>query len=270
MRSALKSAYYKHIHPRNKDSIATVAAIDATFGSFLQLPRQLLTVDFVRWLICFPRFIWFSKIMRKLEVEQVTNDVSANTISHNLLGMADISCPRSHILIRPLLSLDPIVNNISDLKVLSIGPRTEGEIFNLMGYGFKSENITGVDLISYSPYIKIGNMHQLPFEDNSFDVIVCGWCISHSDEPKKAAEEIMRVSKPGAIVSLGVAYAPDHLRVEDLAKTGYTVGPTADLRITSLEKMENLFQDKIKHVFFNHDAYDADTHSSIITIFQLS
>ena len=56
-------------------------------------------------------------------------------------------------------------SELKNLKVLSIWPRSEGEIFNIFAHGFELNNITGLDLFSYSPYIKLGDMHNLKFND---------------------------------------------------------------------------------------------------------
>ena len=45
------------------------------------------------------------------------------------------------------------------IRKFCIGPRNEAEIFMLWSYGFKLENIVGLDLISYSPLIDLGDMY---------------------------------------------------------------------------------------------------------------
>jgi hypothetical protein len=41
------------------------------------------------------------------------------------------------------------------MKILIIGPRNEGEIYNFISNGFLMKNITAIDLISYSSKIKL-------------------------------------------------------------------------------------------------------------------
>jgi ubiquinone/menaquinone biosynthesis C-methylase UbiE len=72
-----------------------------------------------------------------------------------------------------------------------------------MSYGIKPGNLKTLDHISYSPWITTGDMHDIPFEDNSFDVLILGWVIGYSRKPERVAEEIISVSRPGAIVSIG-------------------------------------------------------------------
>ena len=49
--------------------------------------------------------------------------------------------------------------------------------------------------------IKVGNVHNLSFQSDLFDLIVCGWTIAYSEKPLEAIKEIVRVTKPlGKIV----------------------------------------------------------------------
>ena len=64
---------------------------------------------------------------------------------------------------RPMLmanvvsSLARVQQRIDKLDVLSIGPRSEIEIFGLIGAGFSPDRIRAVDLFSYSPFVEIGD-----------------------------------------------------------------------------------------------------------------
>lgn len=48
----------------------------------------------------------------------------------------------------------------------------------------------------YSPDI-VGDMHNMPFSDDSQDAVICIAVLEHVEDPKKACEEIYRVLKPG-------------------------------------------------------------------------
>jgi len=91
------------------------------------------------------------------------------------------------------------------LKVLSIGPRTEMEFYYLwLFFGFSWENIAGADLVSTTPQIVCADMSKrLPFEDNTFDVIVASHCLEKSRDPQRTRDEILRVAKPGAKAIIG-------------------------------------------------------------------
>jgi SAM-dependent methyltransferase len=55
--------------------------------------------------------------------------------------------------------------------------------------------VTG-DLISPWADVKM-DVQDIPFEDNSFDVIMCNHVLEHVDDSKKAMQEFFRVMKPG-------------------------------------------------------------------------
>ena len=151
---------------------------------------------------------------------------------------------------------------------MTIGPRTEGEILNLFSHGFKKENVKGLDLISYSPLIEVGDMHNMPFEDNSFDIVICGWVIAYSNNKQKAASEIIRVLKNNGIASIGVSYSPK--TNEEIEKErGYLI--SSPERITSAEQVLNLFNSNLKTTFFVNDVEDdqIDKHVQIVTTFSV-
>ncbi|GAB6053157.1 hypothetical protein JCM17960_19770 [Magnetospira thiophila] len=126
---------------------------------------------------------------------------------------------RPWILIRPLLGLDAVRRRLGALKVLSVGPRTEEEIIALLGSGFAAENITAVDLITYSPWISLADMHDLPFADEGFDIVLAGWVLSYSQQPEKAAAEMWRVLRPGGHLAIGCQYVPEEME-ENRARGG--------------------------------------------------
>ncbi|MDA0782220.1 MAG: class I SAM-dependent methyltransferase [Rickettsiales bacterium] len=230
-----------------------------------RMPRQLLTVDITRFFICYFRKLFFINIMRNTRsLENLDEGVGKNTIMHNLKGQKDVAVNRSHLLIRPVIAIDKVIKNIENCKVLTVGPRTEGELFNLMGYGFKSKNIRGLDLISYSPKVDLGDMHNMPYEDNSFDVIFLGWVMAYSNDRVKAAKEIMRVAKSGAIIAVGASYDPK-TDEEIQAQMGYLTG--TDDKFRNAEHMMEPFGDNIKHVYFCQDVEDQKQFCDMITIF---
>lgn len=54
-----------------------------------------------------------------------------------------------------------------------------------------------------------GDAQDLPFEENSFDSVVCGFGIIHVPDPKKALQEMYCVLKPGGQVAVSVWEAPN-------------------------------------------------------------
>lgn len=52
----------------------------------------------------------------------------------------------------------------------------------------------------------VGNIHDLPFEDNSVDAIICIAVLEHVENPFRAFEEMHRVLKPGGYCFIYVPF----------------------------------------------------------------
>lgn len=232
-------------------------------GLFKNFMHQFLQVDIIRYTISRLRFFWFVKILRRIKtLKGDENKVAKNTIMHNLKGLKDYAAVRPLALIKPL----SVIETLSyESKVLCIGPRTEGEILALIGYGFLGRNITGLDLITYSPWVIAGDMHDMPFQDNTFDVVLAGWVIAYSNDPHQAAKEMIRVLKPGGIVAIGVEYAPSGMH-ENL---GYVAG--AGRKTSQSNQITQYFKDSIDHIYFNHEINSdrKNFKGSVLVIFSI-
>lgn len=143
---------------------------------------------------------------------------------------------RSSLLINPIMSCRFI--NKKNVKILSVGPRTEGEIYNLISKGFSLKNITAIDLQTYSPLIKLGDIHNLELPDDYFDIVICGWTIAYSYNKAKAASELIRVAKNNSLLSISGTY-------EGQEKGSIT-----------MEELSGLFKNNIKKILFNLDHKD--------------
>lgn len=158
--------------------------------------------------------------------------------------------PRMSWLIHAVLSLEKVNSNS---RILSIGARTENEILLLYSLGFNS--IEAVDLQSYSPLIQVGDMHKLNFTNGTYDLVICGWTISYSRTPKIAAKEILRVTRSGGIIAIGLEHVPclrqarlKAIRQKDPLKESF------QKRINSCSDIISLFgRPNIRHVYFRHD-----------------
>lgn len=237
---------------------------------FSWLPREMLRVRLLRFLVCAARYVWFVFVRRRLRATAGGDGVARSTVKHNLRGMLDLHAERSLRLIWPLAAMaagDRI--DLREQKVLSIGPRTEGEIFNLVAHGFRLKNITGLDLITYSPRIQLGDMHAMPFPDASFDVALLGWVISYSDRKSAAAAEVTRVVKPGGLVAIGVEWGrktPEQVAAE---RTGYIVGSAQ--RLPTVDAILDLFGDRVDRIYFRQDDQDisANEVGDLLVVFRL-
>ena len=146
---------------------------------------------------------------------------------------------RSTMLIAPLKSLDFV--NFKNAKVLSVGPRTESEIFNLVGHGFKLKNIEAIDLQSYSKVIKLGDLLDIPFENDKFDIVICGWVLSYTNKVKKGIDEMIRVTKNNGIICIGISDHDTKVTKESLSSSGEII---------------NYFGENLKEVYFKYHPKD--------------
>ena len=228
--------------------------------------RQFLLVDRVRLIVGTARYLWYIRLRRRFTtLSESGAGITERTVSHNLIGLKDRAVVRSSKLVRPLSAIETLG---PDSKILSIGPRTEGELLNLVGHGFRPENVRGVDLISYSPWVDLGNMHDLPYPDDSFDATVMSFVLSYSDQRQRAAAEMVRVTKNEGLVAVSAEWNP--LTDEEIRERyGYNVG--AEKRIESVEEMLGFFGDSAGHVYYNHPVHSShmDRVNSMCVIFEV-
>ncbi len=145
----------------------------------------------------------------------------------------------------PLKSIDFI--NFETSKILSVGPRNEGELFLIRSLGFKWKNISSIDLISYSNLTELGDIHKSRYLDNFFDIIVCGWVLSYSNNYEKSLEELLRITKNKGLISIGFTYIP-----REIDKNREYDDRTIILDTT--EQILEKYKNNIEHVYFNFDA----------------
>ncbi|MBI1812275.1 methyltransferase domain-containing protein [Candidatus Peregrinibacteria bacterium] len=209
---------------------------------------QLLRADCIRLCVAALRYWYFVGLRRRMRTFDLeTGDIGVNTVHHNMLGLKKIrglSVPRSSLLIYPLSA----IRMSKSTPVLCIGPRSEGELLNLMGMGFR--NVRGFDLISYSPWVDLGDMHAMSYADDQFGVVIMGWVIAYSNNRVKAAEEAVRVCRNGGIIAVGVEWSRES--VEEASKrVGYQI--CDEKRLQSVAEILELFGDHVDRVFFSHD-----------------
>lgn len=219
---------------------------------------NLYKIRTVRKIVVKSRAFVLIRIFRKLKTSESENAFDV-TIKHNFKGLFQCN-DRVKLLVKPLTAIEKIN---PDSKVLIIGPRNEHDLYLLASEGVKMKNIIGLDLISYSSKIKIGDMHQMEFLDNSFDAVIFGWTLSYSAAPQLAMNEIIRVTKPGGLVAVGVEYTNlDKKSTEELL--GYSIQDYERLaeRVNSTNQIIDLFGNQLSKVYFEHDAPLKRAHTS--------
>jgi len=95
-----------------------------------------------------------------------------------------------------------------DSRILDVGCATGGFINFLEEKGYK--NLYGIEPIqtyvnkANNKNIKVGNVYLIPFEDNSFDIIILDQVLEHLSNLKLAMKVIRRVLDKGGLCYIGV------------------------------------------------------------------
>lgn len=237
--------------------------------------NEFFRIKIVVALISSFRYFLFALIFKQRRVLDSTTGqshfVATNTVAHNLKGLRlseirAFSGERPDLLLRIISVIGAI--NRETAKILFVGTRAESELFIARSYGFAKANIRGLDLISYSKLVDLGDMHCMPYGDSEWDVIVLAWVLAYSESPNIACQEVRRVAKNGTIIAIGIQYHP--LSTKEIGKSlGYI--PGAKARIESTEAILSFFEGFIDKVFFRHDVSPEEMTSSgeIILVFSI-
>lgn len=216
--------------------------------------------------------------------EKAAEDVHQFGIEHNIDQLMNLTAlDRPLQLLTPLLSIDYIRRHQSSIDLLSIGPRSEAELFALYGMGFNPKHVKALDLISYSDLVTLGDAHDMPFAADSFDVIVLGWVFAYSANNQKIADEVMRIAKPGAHIAIGCVCEPPARYPEEALKAKTQVGGVHTTwkdqrfgeRVLSLffncGQILRMFENRIDTVVFQTEPHPklAENRSNLLVILRL-
>ena len=84
-------------------------------------------------------------------------------------------------------------------KVLCLGPRWASEI-SYISNTFKCDAL-GLDLFTTDPsLVKVGDMHEMPFEDSTFDIVYQKNTFNKSYDIRKCLDECVRFLKNGGVI----------------------------------------------------------------------
>ena len=190
------------------------------FNHFRSIYLSLYNSEYFRIFIGYIRWFYFVKISKKLKTFEGGDpkDNLENTISHNMIvydkfPLVDFRVKRMTNLINSIGGIETLKN---ESVFLIIGPRTESDILKIKGL-FYTNRIFAIDLISYSPWIDLQNMHELNFESNFFDCTICGWTISYSNNPILLIKNLIRVTKNAGFIAFGV----EHVTIDKLVGENY-------------------------------------------------
>lgn len=231
------------------------------------ISNQIFRLPCVRDLLVKDRFenIFYSNIRRsnsELSTEMTVLQ-NSNIDSMFFSGMSQ----RPDLIINVLASVNFIRQNAHRLRVLCIGARTEAEIFSLVNAGFHLKNISAIDLFSYTPHIEIGDVHNLRFDDLSFDVVICGWVLEFCKDVELACREIRRVVKKNGLICLGGMHHPSETDIEILNRRKLHSDRKWYCNIRDIKEIFNINDENF---IFKSDieSADLDKRGEVIAIFK--
>jgi ubiquinone/menaquinone biosynthesis C-methylase UbiE len=109
-------------------------------------------------------------------------------------------------------NLIKIIKEINPVSILDAGCG-EGFIIKLISENIEDElKISGFDLSEQAvgfagkankdADIKAASIYNIPFEENSFDLVICSEVLEHLEKPEEALKEINRVAKRNIILTV--------------------------------------------------------------------
>lgn len=169
----------------------------------------------------------------------------------NILSPSTLSLERHRLL---WLYLQQKTNFFTaELKVLHFAPE---QCFLKRFKQLKNLDYTTTDLLSPIADVK-ADICNLPFDDNSYDVILCNHVLEHIPDDTKAMKELYRVMKPGGY---GIFQIPQDLSrdktfeddsITDKAERARIFGQYDHVRIYGLD-----YFDKLRTIGFKVDEVD--------------
>ena len=251
----------------NFDNLVSADNLSTTLDYLKTNPTKLLQIQAIRaWIT--------SKRAEKLSGGlQFSNSSFARkgTVNHNSTSLQSLQgYDRGSQLIYPLLADSFLASHMPWLDFLVIGPRNEAEILHLAAHGAKRERVKAIDLISYSPYVEIGDMHEVNCDDNCIDIALIGWVLAYSSNPVLALKEICRVVRPGGYLCIGwdIAINPkdtyqqhDHFNAP-IAES--FLDPNDSLTIKSTRDIETCLRlagQSFQTIYANDARFPFDSHS---------
>lgn len=100
-----------------------------------------------------------------------------------------------------------LINRVAEQRrdggsVLCVGCRNGLELDRFRAHGF--DDVVGIDIFSRRDDIKVMDMHEMTFPDDSFDVVYSSHALEHSYDVGRVADQIVRVARDGAVVGVEV------------------------------------------------------------------
>jgi SAM-dependent methyltransferase len=180
------------------------ASVQTNATLFRQLLLKPRVFDFVSCLLQLRDHRRLSKIQKDRPQDEfyaTVKDYNAGVTQKKL-----VTTTRRAEMLYQVLSLPP--RDLSNEKLLIVGPRNVQELFIAWLYGYNWKNIQAIDLYSTNRKILVMNMEDLAFPNDSFDAIVMAFTLAYAKDTFKCLSEMSRVLKPSGRFVFGASYTP--------------------------------------------------------------
>ena len=206
--------------------------------------KYFLKLKIFRYFYVLTRFLIFVFIFKNLRTIKETKKSFKATTDRNLkslLSLRDIyDGSRSEFFLNKLKKIETL-DKIKKSKILIIGPRNEGEIYNFYAKGFLMKNITAIDLISYSKKIKACDANfYLKNCKKKFDFIYLGFVLSYFKDPEKILYLAKKCLKKNGYLIVCVEAPRRIINTRKVEKT---------INFSDLKSLNNIFSTKLKHIY---------------------
>jgi SAM-dependent methyltransferase len=111
-----------------------------------------------------------------------------------------------------LRRLAPVIGSSAALLDVAPQPQVRRVLKDLVADGY-----VGLDLLPGREITVFGDLTKLPFQDGSFDVIMCYHVLEHIPDDRGAMRELARVLAPGGLALVQVPRRPNAMTVENPA-----------------------------------------------------
>lgn len=153
-----------------------------------------------------------------------------------------------------------LLENESFSSLLDLGCGT-GELLYQIQKKYHSERLIGIDIsdkmidvanekkIDKAHFI-LGDTEYLPFENNTFDVVICNDSFHHYPSPEKVLDEAYRVLKNSGLIIIGDCWQPPLAR--QIMNIYMKYSKEGDVKIYSKKEMISLLSRRFHNVTWEH------------------
>lgn len=108
------------------------------------------------------------------------------------------------------------LRNVHDRSLLDVGSGRTGLHLMLIACGYIP---TSIDLNPVAEWVEKGDVCSLCYKTSEFDCVTCISALEHVNKPARAAEEMIRVLKPGGSLIISFPYS-QYKHVDNVAPPG--------------------------------------------------